>query len=480
MTEKPKIFISYSWTNPSHESWVINLAERLVSDGVDVSIDKWDLKEGHDKFNFMETMVKSPDINKVLIILDKKYSEKADQRAGGVGTETQIISPNIYSNVSQEKFIPVVSERDEDGNGFIPAYLKGRIYIDLSEQEHYETNYENLLRNIYKRPAYSKPKIGKAPSYLFDNTPMSHRTSSIIRGFDNQIEKNPKRINSIIRDFLDEFYLNLKDYTITFSSQDIIVFGKEICDNINSYSPLRNDFILFFDKVTKSEIDFDIQVLIRFLEKLPLMTSPQDNRSSWSTDEFDNFRFFIHELFLYLIVVGLKNENYKFVEELLYSSYFFTDKYEYKNEPKTFEKFYHYIDIINQYYNQTYSQNFFSPMADLMIKRIPDAFTKDNLIDADLLCYYVAELNNWRWLPITYVYRTTEKFELFDRLISSRHFEKVKLLFNVSTVKELQDKLASIQQNGKSSDGIRLYSGSFKSVRPIYKIIDIEKIGTIR
>ena len=66
MTEQPKIFISYSWTNPSHESWVINLAERLVSDGVDVSIDKWDLKEGHDKFNFMETMVKSPDIDKVL------------------------------------------------------------------------------------------------------------------------------------------------------------------------------------------------------------------------------------------------------------------------------------------------------------------------------------------------------------------------------------------------------------------------------
>ena len=79
MTEIPKIFISYSWTTPQHEDWVINLAERLVSDGVDVIIDKWNLKEGHDKYNFMETMVKSPDIQKVLIILDKKYSEKADK-----------------------------------------------------------------------------------------------------------------------------------------------------------------------------------------------------------------------------------------------------------------------------------------------------------------------------------------------------------------------------------------------------------------
>jgi hypothetical protein len=479
MTDIPKIFISYSWTNPSHESWVINLAERLVADGVDVSIDKWDLKEGHDKFNFMETMVKSPEIDKVLIILDKKYSEKANQRTGGVGTETQIISPNIYENVSQEKFIPIVSERDEDGNAFIPTYLDGRIYIDLSEQAHYETNYENLLRNIFKRPAYNKPKIGKAPSYLFEETPMSHKTSSIIRGFDNQIEKNPKRINSIAKDFLEEFYSNLKDYTISFTSRDTVTIGKEICDNINSYTPLRNDFILFFDKVTKSEIEFEIDILIRFLEKLPLLTTPQDNRSGWSPNEFDNFRFFIHELFLYLIAIGLKNENYKFVEELLYSSYFFQDNYDYENEPKMFENFYHHIDTIKQYYNQTYSINFFSPMADLMIKRIPDAYTRDHLIDADLLCYYVAELNNLSWFPITFIYRKRKKFELFDRLISKRHFDKVKLLFNVSNPKELQNKLTTIQQKDKNPKGVR-YSGSFDSVIPIYKIIDIDKIGTTR
>lgn len=68
MTMTPKAFISYSWTTPNHEDWVINLAERLVSDGVDVVIDKWNLKEGHDKYDFMETMVKSDEIDKVLIM----------------------------------------------------------------------------------------------------------------------------------------------------------------------------------------------------------------------------------------------------------------------------------------------------------------------------------------------------------------------------------------------------------------------------
>ena len=77
---KQKVFISYSWSSPEHEEWVINLAERLMSDGIEVIIDKWDLKEGHDIFDFMESMVKSPEINKVLVILDKTYSEKADSR----------------------------------------------------------------------------------------------------------------------------------------------------------------------------------------------------------------------------------------------------------------------------------------------------------------------------------------------------------------------------------------------------------------
>lgn len=479
MTEIPKIFISYSWTNPDHEDWVISLAERLVSDGVDVIIDKWNLKEGQDKFSFMETMVKSDDIGKVLIILDKKYSEKAEKRAGGVGTETQIISPKIYADVSQEKFIPIVTEKDEIGEPFVPTYLRGRIYIDLSEQEQFEENYESLLRNIYKRPAFSKPKLGKAPTFIFEDSSISFKTSNIVRSFENQISKNPKRINSILRDFLDIFYSDLKGFSIKFTSHDTHTFGKEICENINSFTPLRNDYAIFLDKLLKSESEFDIDIIIRFFEILPLLLRPQDNRSSWSDSEFDNFRFFIHEIFLYTIAVGLKNENYKIVEELLYSSYFFQERYDYKTEPQRFDKLYNNVRLIDQYYKQTYSQNFFSPMADLIIKRVPDWMTRDNLIDADLTCYYVSEMENFFWFPLTYVYRTRGKFELFDRIISYRHFEKVKILFNVKTVKELQDKLNELKKNEINRQSVG-YSNSFDRVIPIYNLINIEKIGTIR
>ena len=79
-----KVFISYSWSTPEHDDWVLSLAHQLVGDGVDVVLDKWDLKEGQDKFHFMETMVTSPEIDKVLMICDSKYAEKANIRAGGI------------------------------------------------------------------------------------------------------------------------------------------------------------------------------------------------------------------------------------------------------------------------------------------------------------------------------------------------------------------------------------------------------------
>ena len=107
----PKVFISYSW---SSDAMVLELAQRLVAHGVDVVLDKWDLKEGQDKYAFMERSVNDPDITKVLIICDKKYAQKANDRTGGVGDETVIISSEIYGNMNQEKFIPVIAEKDEE------------------------------------------------------------------------------------------------------------------------------------------------------------------------------------------------------------------------------------------------------------------------------------------------------------------------------------------------------------------------------
>lgn len=66
----------------------------------------------------------------------------------------------------QEKFIPVVVELDEDNKPFILAYIKSRIYIDISG-DYYEERYEKLLRTIFEQPESRKPALGSPPEFLF-------------------------------------------------------------------------------------------------------------------------------------------------------------------------------------------------------------------------------------------------------------------------------------------------------------------------
>jgi len=160
--DHPVVFVSYSWSSPEHEDFVMRLATKLRSDGVDVRLDKWELKEGHDKYGFMESMVKDPTVSRVLVLCDRQYKEKADARAGGVGTETQIISAEIYGKVKQDKFVPVVCELDEHGQPFLPVFMNTRIFIHISPTAPFADGYDRLLRNIYDRPLNQKPELGKS------------------------------------------------------------------------------------------------------------------------------------------------------------------------------------------------------------------------------------------------------------------------------------------------------------------------------
>lgn len=127
-SKSPKVFISYSWTSEEHVAWVLDLAEKLVDDGVDVILDRWDLKPGQDKYHFMEQMVKDETVTKVLIVCDKAYADKADRRAGGVGTETQIISRDGEPAVKLREGVSWFAKGPERGLGFARAL--GAIVLD--------------------------------------------------------------------------------------------------------------------------------------------------------------------------------------------------------------------------------------------------------------------------------------------------------------------------------------------------------------
>ena len=152
-----KIFISYSWDSDSHKLWVLNLANRLIKDGIDIILDQFDMGLGKNLTHYMEESVIASD--KVLIIMTENYKIKADNRKGGVGYEYSIINSEIYRNQLEHKFIPILTSGSFEKS--TPTFLKSYVALDMSSKDKYEKAYHQLIRDLYDEPIVQKPEIGK-------------------------------------------------------------------------------------------------------------------------------------------------------------------------------------------------------------------------------------------------------------------------------------------------------------------------------
>ena len=225
--EHPIVFLSYARTNQEHIEKITNFASILRKDGIDVKFDEWDLKVGNDLYFFMENNIKR-ESDKVLLILTKEFVEKANDRKSGVGTETQLISKEVYDGVIQERIIPIVWECDEKGEDYIPTFLESRLYIDLSTKEKFGKNYETLLRILYNKPKNPKEDLGEMPKWLNDTNKYYPKTNEVVKRFNYSIQHHPNEINPIMEEFCEEYYEYLKTFTIEFSSNNINTISGEL------------------------------------------------------------------------------------------------------------------------------------------------------------------------------------------------------------------------------------------------------------
>jgi len=153
--EKKTVFISYCHKDTTAE-WIDKLATVLGENGIEAIADIYDLKLGQDLNYFMEQIKK---VDEVLILLGKTYKEKANDRNGGVGAETQIISKDVYNDVEQTKFIPIVIAKDKDGNPYLPYYLESRFYTDFSTDDLFDKNIGVVINQIKDLPNKIKPSV---------------------------------------------------------------------------------------------------------------------------------------------------------------------------------------------------------------------------------------------------------------------------------------------------------------------------------
>ncbi|KXZ22381.1 TIR domain-containing protein [Bacillus nakamurai] len=435
--KRPKVFISYCWTSEQHEEWVLDLAIRLSEgDGIEVILDKWDLKEGQDKYAFMESMVTSKEIDRVLIICDSGYQNKADNRTGGVGDETQIITPNVYSDTKQEKFIPIIAERDEKGNAFIPAYVKNRIYIELSNEETFEENYEKLIRNIMKAPKYKKPPLGELPLYLFDEEINHFKTKNIIRKMRNALEKNPSRISFLSEEFIEAFVESLKGLQIQNEKIENNQIDDLIKEGIDKSLPLKDDFINYLKVLIEAD-KVDSDALAELFERIYVFTEIQKGMDHCHPEQFDHFKFILHEIVIYTFTLLFKYKMYSIIADLLDMEY----NLSFRGSSENLTAFRFYITSLDKR-NKKLKLNRVSYHSELLMQRSNDL--RDELIVADVLLFHLLRMRsvNFDWFPITYIHNLFHlNIKFLSKLKSEKFARKNLSVFGVDTIEELKNKI---------------------------------------
>ena len=309
-----KLFISYSWTTPEHEAWVLKLAEDLVASRVHVILDKWDLREGHDSHAFMEQMVSDPSVTKVAMICDRAYVAKADGRKGGVGTETQIVTPQIFADnqQQQDKYVAVVREHDDQGKPCRPVYFGARIFIDFTDDSEYARSFEQLVRWIYGKPVHTRPPLGNRPAFL-DEGEGALRLSIApgqIRALD-ALRNGRAHAVPALRDFLDNVAHEIEGLNVNLESNP---FDEAVFAIVAGFRPYRNAIVDVFVAVATYRDDAECrEVIHRFFERLIPLLNFRGNAGSFKEWDFDHHRIIVLELFVYLIATNVKFERFEAV-----------------------------------------------------------------------------------------------------------------------------------------------------------------------
>lgn len=158
---KRTIFVSYSWDSEEHRRWVRELADALQAQhDIEVTLDQYDLYGGRDLMHFMDQALAC---ERIVVVSTPGYVAKVANRRGGVGYESSIISAELATDQSQDKFIPIIRAGTD-----LPAFLRSKAYIDFREPRQNKDALHELIAAIRREGMARRPP--KLPSRNYPPT----------------------------------------------------------------------------------------------------------------------------------------------------------------------------------------------------------------------------------------------------------------------------------------------------------------------
>lgn len=392
------------------------------------------MQEGHDLNAFMESMVTDKTITKVLIFSNRSYAEKADARDRGVGTEAQILSPELYGKAKQDKFIPIICEHDENGKAYLPVFLRGRLYIDFSSPEREAENYERLLRRIFDKPEHTKPAAGVPPAYITESTLPANPLAAKLRSYRDALLAGKTNARLLLEDFLSSFLSTVRQQRI--QTQKDEPFDETLMRSLEVLKPIRDNFVEACELWIRSiEAPSFPNRIIRLLEELRALGEWPEDTDSWNRAWGENFQLFGSEVFLYIVGLLLRNQEFDLLKPIL-SAHFVLPT---SDKPRRvasggFTMFNGYSEVLRSR-NERLELNRLDPVADLLKNRAAtEAVPFYWLQQADLVCFVCSLIlhgGQRPWYPHTLVFTSYQfgAFEVFQRAESRAFFQKLAVLW---------------------------------------------------
>lgn len=428
--KRKKVFISYAHTNDDHKNRVKDIATELINNGVDVILDIWDFEKGSDLNLKMEESVTKSDVT--LIIGDKYYVDKANNREAGVGKESIILSNNYVKNLNKgnNRILYAFTEKDDMGDPILPNYMLGNNSFDMTDDTNDYQIAEEIARTVYGVPVEPKPKLQPIPDFLEKNS-----MSSI---------KKIKKVNIINNKLLDEFIEDLK--------KDLTELDKDY----KKYQDIqtRRDFsrittlLKYWEEVVR-KVD-KAKDIAKISEELLNTLDLHDKNNNDAT------RIFIRLSFVYTIAYAINVENIAFIEDLI--------KYDYTVEDRETD-----YTIINAFCNPFFIQKEVYERGILEYRalyfEVEERILRDidfnivEILEADVFLKFItlfndekakSRFNNWNIVDST-IYSKVEKYKNSFKYLKSFKREKtinqLLPLLNMDNLKEFIEKLETIENN---------------------------------
>lgn len=164
----PRVFISHTTLSDTQMSWLDALYRFLRENGINARLDRYSLRPGMDLVQWMCNELQQAD--RVLLICDARYADRADGRHGGVGWETMLIQGDLYASMYGDKpaeeavgskYVPIVVTREVEAGR--PDYLATKLVLHWPPDGDEDAKRQALLRELYE--VSDEPPIGPRPTF---------------------------------------------------------------------------------------------------------------------------------------------------------------------------------------------------------------------------------------------------------------------------------------------------------------------------